>query len=188
MSFHRPSMIHTSFGMSVGVSSSPTVMAGKTFRHRRDTITSDRQLVALNSQKKLCLPCMHMICVGSCPYRERCCFIHDPRLFAKNIKFDVRRKKKTAGEYGSYDLFNWSPIECSVDNSGHLDAAQKYSPPVQEYTSKLWNSFVTNISNNLSELEVEGSRRLSVFTNITQGIVNQNPLPIQASIAVNENL
>jgi hypothetical protein len=31
------------------------------------------------------LPCKTFICVGSCPYRDRCCYVHDSRI----ARFDV---------------------------------------------------------------------------------------------------
>ena len=38
------------------------------------------------------LPCRTFISVGTCPYRERCVYLHDPRLMCRDAKTKSRRK------------------------------------------------------------------------------------------------
>lgn len=40
------------------------------------------------------LPCRTFISVGTCPYRERCVYLHDPRCICKDAKTKTRRKNK----------------------------------------------------------------------------------------------
>jgi hypothetical protein len=40
------------------------------------------------------LPCRTFICTGTCPYRERCVYLHDPRIISRNVKSKSRRKNK----------------------------------------------------------------------------------------------
>lgn len=40
------------------------------------------------------LPCRTFISCGFCPYRERCVFLHDPRLISKIAKTKTRKKNK----------------------------------------------------------------------------------------------
>ena len=50
------------------------------------------------------LPCRTFLSMGACPYRDRCVYLHDPRLSAgsddKSNKNKSRRKNKEDGTSG----------------------------------------------------------------------------------------
>eukprot|EP00602_Paraphysomonas_sp_CaronLab_P009589 CAMPEP_0185019194 /NCGR_PEP_ID=MMETSP1103-20130426/1820_1 /TAXON_ID=36769 /ORGANISM="Paraphysomonas bandaiensis, Strain Caron Lab Isolate" /LENGTH=430 /DNA_ID=CAMNT_0027549381 /DNA_START=65 /DNA_END=1357 /DNA_ORIENTATION=- len=94
------------------------------------------------------LPCKTFISVGCCPYRDRCVYIHDPRLMHPSAKSKTRKKNKE--ERDSQDSFYWPtvsrvshhkgtpcntysvPLAC-CPNGGYSDAEAMYS---------MWNHFV----------------------------------------------
>ena len=40
------------------------------------------------------LPCRTFVSSGACPYRERCVYLHDPRLVHKGARTLTRKKNK----------------------------------------------------------------------------------------------
>lgn len=70
-----------------------------------------------NESSKLCrLPCRVHISTGSCPFRDRCCFLHDPRVSQKNRLYSDRRYSSTKmknTEDTTHDAFFWPPIPFS---------------------------------------------------------------------------
>lgn len=47
-----------------------------------------------NQDKLRQLPCKTFISVGTCPYRDRCVYLHDPRLMTRDAKTKTRRKNQ----------------------------------------------------------------------------------------------
>jgi len=45
-------------------------------------------------QKFRQLPCRTFLSVGTCPYRERCVYLHDPRLQSRDARTRTRKKNK----------------------------------------------------------------------------------------------
>lgn len=77
------------------------------------------------------LPCRTYMCVGACPYRERCVFLHDPRLRCPYAKPKSRRK---CVENMIVDAFFWPTMD-TEDVSKNLDSfhqphvCQQYEVP-----------------------------------------------------------
>ena len=40
------------------------------------------------------LPCKTFLSVGSCPYRDRCVYLHDPRLIYRDTKTKTRKRNQ----------------------------------------------------------------------------------------------
>jgi len=99
------------------------------------------------------LPCRTFISVGTCPYRERCVYLHDPRILCRDSKTKTRKRNK---EDDTVDSLFW-PIMTQenshfrLDNHGKPRVIQQYHvPPPQsndykahdEAVYSLWNNFV----------------------------------------------
>eukprot|EP01038_Epipyxis_sp_PR26KG_P008127 gene8127-11005_t len=81
-----------------------------------------------SSSKFRQLPCRTFVSVGSCPYRERCVYLHDPRITNIEAKTKTRKKNK---EDVIQDSFFW-PIMSYNQLCGRLDS-QGQPHVVQEY-------------------------------------------------------
>jgi len=100
------------------------------------------------------LPCRTFISCGFCPYRERCVFLHDPRLISKIAKTKTRKKNK---EDVIQDSMFWpvlpsSAVNLRLDRSSKPHVMQHYSVPSpkdDEYRLhdqaiySMWMHFVT---------------------------------------------
>lgn len=83
-------------------------------------------------QKCRQLPCRTFISTGSCPYGDRCVFLHDARITAKPVY--VRSKRKTKDDQ-CVDAFFWptmpfNTVMGTVDNRNQPHIAQPYLVPV----------------------------------------------------------
>jgi hypothetical protein len=76
---------------------------------------NDTEITELPKYRQL--PCRTFISTGSCPYRERCVFIHDPRLITskkvktKSIVSNINIIYKPNGYYYDILLSQKKPIE-----------------------------------------------------------------------------
>jgi len=68
------------------------------------------------------LPCRTYISVGACPYKERCVFLHDPRISSFESKIKTRNKNK---EDIVLDALFWPVLPLGLVNS-KLDAKGIY--------------------------------------------------------------
>ena len=77
------------------------------------------------------LPCRTWISTGCCPYTDRCVFLHDPRVMAKQVAFKTKRKSK---EDGVTDGLFWPTlskehINMRLDSRGQPAINQYYIVP-----------------------------------------------------------
>jgi len=140
------------------------------------------------------LPCRTYISVGCCPYRDRCAYIHDPRIATYFSKSKSRRKVVENPQL--HDCFFWPALEdvtrMKFDNSGRPLVRQEYYVPASKATPSthgsmeefsMWNHFVNYVaaetnghSNGLYELSNEqeqlniytGRQRLPIFAQLSQ--------------------
>eukprot|EP00602_Paraphysomonas_sp_CaronLab_P010737 CAMPEP_0185039334 /NCGR_PEP_ID=MMETSP1103-20130426/36100_1 /TAXON_ID=36769 /ORGANISM="Paraphysomonas bandaiensis, Strain Caron Lab Isolate" /LENGTH=364 /DNA_ID=CAMNT_0027578185 /DNA_START=125 /DNA_END=1219 /DNA_ORIENTATION=+ len=101
-----------------------------------------------NNDKTRQLPCKTFISVGWCPYRDRCIYIHDPRLMHPTAKSKTRKKNKEDKE--SQDSFYWPTIPRTTHGKGSVYS--RYTVPAattptgcysdSEAMYSLWNHFV----------------------------------------------
>lgn len=93
------------------------------------------------------LPCKTFISVGTCPYRERCVYLHDPRVLCKSAKSKSRKKNK---DDTAVDSLFWPFVSI---HSNHAPSSQVYNVPApqtdkpfvsyhDEAMYSLWNSFI----------------------------------------------
>ena len=55
------------------------------------------------------LPCKTFLQTGACPYRDRCQYLHDPRLLGVSSKAKTRRKN-VISPTDIVDSFFWPPM------------------------------------------------------------------------------
>ena len=106
-----------------------------------------------NESSKLCrLPCRVHISTGSCPFRDRCCFLHDPRVSQKNRLYSDRRYSSTKmknTEDTTHDAFFWPPIPFSRNTRENCHEYVILPPDESAEVSyedqciySMWNHFV----------------------------------------------
>jgi len=150
------------------------------------------------------LPCRTFIAVGCCPYRDRCAYLHDPRIASHYSK--SKSRKKGIEDSSPQDCFYWPAIERHdkplLDVTGRPVVIQQYNIPYQPNIRSngqvsvfsLWSHFVDSLdprNENLS-CEYDGSdilvnkftltSRLNVFYQLSQGKSIQQ-LPSSSSSA-----
>lgn len=79
------------------------------------------------------LPCRTFICTGTCPYRERCVYLHDPRIISRNVKSKSRRKNK---DDVVSDAWFWPVMmddDLVVDQSSQPIVNQFYHVPLPRF-------------------------------------------------------
>jgi hypothetical protein len=111
----------TSLPAYLGYSSSPSNSIGEPEEFVQQSVQQPRsagELVYDSSPKFRQLPCRTFISVGTCPYRERCVYLHDPRIICREAKTKTRRKNK---EDTVSDSYYW-PIMSFQQVAGKLDA------------------------------------------------------------------
>lgn len=64
------------------------------------------------------LPCRTFVSTGSCPYGERCVFLHDPSIVAKPVYIKTKRKSKddTATDAFFWPTMSLDSVMGKVDN------------------------------------------------------------------------
>lgn len=118
-------------------------MFAQTQRLPTDTCTDAEDLTPREPNRPFRqLPCRTYISVGACPYRERCVFIHDPRIastytvklkskvpFVKEVSLECAKNEQKVVEDSNQDGFYWPtmdphapiPLVKDVDNGLVLD-------------------------------------------------------------------
>ena len=92
------------------------------------------------------LPCFNHIATGDCGFKNRCKFIHDPRLSCKGSK---SYRIKISNKEPNFDSFYWVPLKCERDEINNL---KHYNPKVNcdirtLRTEKIWENFIESINN-----------------------------------------
>lgn len=106
-----------------------------------------------NSNKYRQLPCRTFISVGTCPYRERCVYLHDPRCICREAKTKTRRKNKEDVVLDSlfWPIMPYSMVAGKLDSNRQPHVIQQYVvPPPQsepyrrhdEAVYSMWMHFV----------------------------------------------
>lgn len=93
---------------------------------------SEAEALFNSSSKYRQLPCRTFISVGTCPYRERCVYLHDPRCVSKEARTRTRKKNK---EDSTSDSLFWpvmpqSKVNSRLDGNQQPHVVQEYSVPV----------------------------------------------------------
>jgi hypothetical protein len=74
------------------------------------------------------LPCKTFVSVGSCPYRDRCVYLHDPRLVYKEAKTKTRKKNS---EDSILDSFFWPVMSEKVSRVAPLTSSFSTTLPLR---------------------------------------------------------
>jgi len=123
------------------------------------------------------LPCITFISCGDCPFRERCCFLHDPRI--KSFKYKSSIRKKNLMSNYTDNIFYWPKIDKQNRNSSKYLYDIKLNDPKYDYMViySIWCNFVDNINsyqkkNNLDTYYEENNRythrnRLPIFIELS---------------------
>ena len=91
------------------------------------------------------LPCKTFVCVGTCPYRDRCVYLHDPRLIHKDAKTKTRKKNS---EDSILDSFFWPTmpiheVRKKLDASRQPHVIQNYLVPgAESWNNKQPDAFI----------------------------------------------
>lgn len=146
------------------------------------------------------LPCKTFIMNGTCPYRERCTFLHDPRCICKGAK--TRLRKKMVGEDNIPDSLFWPvmPMEMvTMKLDGHQPhVIQHYQTPYPKEDSyklhdralySVWYNFLDSCMANANSNPTTcfrapndpinfhtGVMRLSVFRLLSKSLPVKLPL------------
>lgn len=118
-------------------------------------------------ENKYTLPCKTLISTGSCPYRDRCSFIHDLRCLSPVAKPTTRKKDFI---FDGNDLFFWTPNKSNQNNFYSIDEDFHYDVFRERC---IWNTFIimcVNCDNYCNESEYNeytGAKRLSFFVDLS---------------------
>eukprot|EP01032_Pedospumella_encystans_P011707 gene11707-13595_t len=143
--YHQASSGMSSYGSLTRESSVDSMdFQFPTYDPRTAIPSSTGQNPYANSQSKCRqLPCRTFISCGSCPYGDRCVFLHDPSIVSKPIY--VRSKRKSRDDPGVDAFFwptmPWNAVMGRVDMKNMPVIAQPYIVPAP-------NSYSTSTSNN----------------------------------------
>lgn len=122
-----------------------------------------------------CLPCKTHIMCGTCPYANRCQYIHDQRVFMTLSKSTSRRKNIENNL--SDDAWFWPKI-----NNDNLEYIEYYNIQQPHYYNdisiaelslySIWNHFISFLSNNYSDSRLiinpfTRRRRLRIFIQLS---------------------
>jgi hypothetical protein len=96
------------------------------------------------------LPCKTFVSIGACPYRDRCKFLHDPRIIAQDSRSRIRSKTREEKTTDSlfWPVMTLEQITMCVDTYNQPNAVQEYMvPPIlcnkhDEAVYSLWMHFV----------------------------------------------
>lgn len=80
------------------------------------------------------LPCRTFISVGTCPYRERCVYLHDPRCICRDAKTKTRRKNKEDVVLDSmfWPVMPYSMVSGKQDTNRQPHVIQSYAVPLPQ--------------------------------------------------------
>lgn len=106
-----------------------------------------------NSNKYRQLPCRTFISVGTCPYRERCVYLHDPRCICREAKTKTRRKNKEDTVLDSlfWPIMPYTQVAAKLDSNRQPHVIQQYvvpAPQTEQYRNhdeavySMWMHFV----------------------------------------------
>lgn len=113
------------------------------------------------------LPCRTFISTGTCPYRERCVYLHDPRIATKSVKSKSRKKNK---DDVATDAWFWPVMpdgELQVDHAYQPIVNQYYVVPVPHFEQcSFHNRSVYSIWMHFVEYCIDSSARSSERTNL----------------------
>lgn len=92
---------------------------------------SASELVYDSSPKFRQLPCRTFISVGTCPYRERCVYLHDPRIICREAKTKTRRKNKEDSVVDAlfWPIMPYNLVAAKQDNNRQPHVIQPYTVP-----------------------------------------------------------
>lgn len=145
------------------------------------------------------LPCKTFVSVGTCPYRDRCVYLHDPRLIHRDAKTKTRKKNS---DDVILDSFFWPvmperEVRKKLDSSRQPHVIQNYSVPgAQQWNNEcihdkaifsMWMHFTEfcAASNTTSSSERNSKtfdprsminnystrQRLGMFVNLSNGVI-----------------
>jgi len=111
------------------------------------------EIIYDSSPKYRQLPCRTFISVGTCPYRERCVYLHDPRIICREAKTKTRRKNKddTVNDSYYWPIMSFQQVATKLDANRQPHVIQPYVvPPAMndefvrhdEAVHSLWMHFV----------------------------------------------
>eukprot|EP01038_Epipyxis_sp_PR26KG_P016679 gene16679-22812_t len=111
---------------------SPPIPSNSNFSNSTGNSVSSGDKYHENTNKFRQLPCRAFISMGTCPYRERCVYLHDPRITSRiEVKTNSRKKSK---DDVVIDSFFWPVMGANsfngkVDRSGQPIVMQEYKVP-----------------------------------------------------------
>jgi len=90
------------------------------------------------------LPCRTFLSCGTCPYRDRCVFLHDPRI-ANSFPGKIKCRRKSMEEFGPSDSFFWPTMDRDevnkwLDGRNAPTVSQFYVVPAPGDDDKLLDS------------------------------------------------
>jgi len=119
------------------------------------------------AQKYRCYPCMNFVSTGSCPYRHRCVFLHDPRIITDEKDQIYVRSGETnfrvspspfPASSSKHDMIQWPANKQKFDENVFInttdDEVVEYTAPDQHAFSQsrlpwtifcIWSGFVDEL-------------------------------------------
>ena len=124
--------------------------------------TESRTRVSRSEGYGRLLPCRTHISTGSCPFKDRCTFLHDGRVVNFEVSSKTRRRCiEVASTPQEKDIFYWPMMCCGTNKDKHGDSGEQslnnqYQTriPSKDYMTfadftvySMWNSFVSFTQN-----------------------------------------
>lgn len=149
-------MSYGSYSHSTGNGNSPSQSFHQNMTDAAPHVGNPRsasELIVDHGNKFRQLPCRTFISVGTCPYRERCVYLHDPRCICREAKTKTRRKNKDDVVLDSmfWPIMSYNSVSTKLDNNRQPHVIQPYVvPPPQndqyrrhdEAVHSMWMHFV----------------------------------------------
>lgn len=144
------------------------------------TLTMNSNFFIQNKCRQL--PCKTYISTGTCPYGDRCVFLHDPYITGKTIYIKTKRKSK---ESLTTDLFFWPTmpinlVSMKLDEKKLPHVFQSYRVPPPNNSTNLNNSNNDGAVYSMWENFLDFCARESLILGINNNrpIVQLNPLNV----------